>query len=118
MAPPATSVVVSQLLMDALLEIRMGRAGDSLEPALLIWALGKMNRMLDKWNADPAAKFDVGFASYAPVALQQAYSLGPNAANWAVAAGRPTRITGANLILAGSTPAVRTRINVRDDRWW
>lgn len=117
MPAPATSVAVSQLLMDALLEIRMGRAGDSLEPALLIWALGKLNRMFDKWNADPAAKFDMGFNAYTPIALQQLYTLGPSAANWA-ATHRPDRIKGANLILAGASPAVRTPITVRDDDWW
>jgi hypothetical protein len=117
MPTPATSVVVSQLLVEALLEIRMGRAGDSLEPELLQWALGKLNRLFDKWNADPAAKFDIGFATYTPIANQQTYTIGPSAANWAVT-NRPDRIKGANLILAGSTPAVRTPITVRDDQWW
>lgn len=117
MAAPATSVVVNQLLFDALIEIRFGRAGDSPEPELLQWALGKLNRMLDKWNADPAAKFDTGFATYAITANQQTYTLGPSAANWVVT-GRPDRIKGANLILAGTAPAVRTPITVRNDAWW
>lgn len=119
MPAPATSVTVNQLLIDALMEIRMGRAGDSLEPELLEWARGKMNRLLDKWNADPAATFDVGFNTYALVALQQDYTLGPSAANWAIAAGtRPEAITAANLILTTSTPNVRVPLNVRDDQWW
>lgn len=116
MAAPATSVVVNQLLMDALLEIRMGRAGDSLEPELLQWALGKMNRLFDKWNADPEAKFDIGFASYTPIVNQQVYSLGPSSADWTVTQ-RPDHIKGANLILAGSSPAVRTPIEIVDDEW-
>lgn len=117
MATPVTSVAVNQLLLDALLEIRMGRAGDGLEPELLLWALGKLNRMFDKWNADPAAKFNTAFAPFAPVANQQVYALGPNAADWTVTQ-RPDRIKGANLILAGSSPAVRAPITVRDDGWW
>lgn len=117
MPTPVSSVVVNQLLMEALQEIRMGRAGDSLEPELLLWALAKFNRMLDKWNADPAAKYATGFAQYAPVALQQSYTLGPSSANWTVTQ-RPDRIKGANLILTGSSPAVRVPISVRDDEWW
>jgi hypothetical protein len=50
-----SSVVVNELLLEAFIEIRMGRAGDGLEPELLTWALAKFNRMLDKWNADPSA---------------------------------------------------------------
>lgn len=116
MATPVTSVVVNQLLMNALLEIRMGRAGDSLEPELLTWVLGKLNRLLDKWNADPGAKYSTGFAPFAPVANTQAYTLGPSGA-WVVTQ-RPSMIKAANLILAGSTPAVRVPIAVRDDDWW
>lgn len=116
MAQPATSVAVNQLLMEALQEIRMGRAGDSLEPELLEWARGKMNRLFDKWNADPAAKFAVGFASYAPVSGTQAYTLGPSGV-WVVTQ-RPDRIKGANLILAGTSPAVRIPIDIVDDQWW
>lgn len=119
MAAPATSVLVSILLAEALLEIRMGRAGDSLEPELLEWARGKMNRLLDKWNADPAATFDVGFNTYATVAAQQDYTLGPTATDWVITNGtRPEAITGANLLLASSSPVVRVPLNIRDDAWW
>lgn len=116
MPTPVSSVVVNQLVIEALMEIRMGRAGDSLEPELVTWGGAKMNRLLDKWNADPKAKYSTSFAPFTPVANTQAYTLGPTG-TWVVTQ-RPDRIKGANLILAGTSPAVRVPITVRDDQWW
>lgn len=112
-----SSVTVNQLLLEAFIEIKAGRAMDALEPELLLWALGKVNRMFDKWNADPSARYSVGFASYTPTVSHQPHTIGPNSADWAVTQ-RPDKIYGANLILNTSTPAVRIPITVRDDHWW
>jgi len=112
-----SSVTVNQLLLEAFIEIKAGRAMDTMEPELMLWALGKLNRMFDKWNADPSTTFNVGFTSYTPTINHQPHTLGPNSADWAVTQ-RPDRIRGANLILNTVTPAVRIPITVRDEYWW
>lgn len=113
-----SSVVVNQLLLEAFIEIRFGRAMDTLEPELLDWGLGKLNRMLDKWNADPMAKYNAGFTSYTPTTNHQPHTIGPSGADWSAPLGRPNKITGANLILNTSNPSVRIPITVRDEYWW
>lgn len=113
-----SSVVVNQLLLEAFIEIRFGRASDTLEPELLNWALGKLNRMLDKWNADPTTDFNTNFTSYTPTVNHQPHTIGPSGADWVAALGRPDRILGANLIINTVSPAVRIPINVRDEAWW
>lgn len=112
-----SSVVINQLLLEAFIEIRYGRAMDTLEPGLLEWARGKLNRMLDLWNADPSADFHATFTSYTPVINTSPMTIGPNAANWAATA-RPDKITGANVVLNNVSPAVRVPIRIQDAQWW
>lgn len=112
-----SSVVVNQLCLEALIEIRFGRPGDSPEPDLLDWMCGKLNRMLDKWNADPSASFETTFASYTPTALHAPHTIGPTG-DWVVPSGRPVAIQGANVVLNTVTPAVRIPIRIRDAEWW
>jgi len=112
-----SSVSVSDLLVEAAAEIRVTRFGGTLEPGVSRGLLGKLNRMLDLWNADPQAKYNVGFQSFTPTVNHAPHTLGPNSADWVVTA-RPDRIKGANLILNTVTPAVRIPIRIRDDKWW
>lgn len=111
------SVAAQVIVADALAEIRVARAGDVLEPDMLDFGMGKLNRLLDRWNADPRARFNVGFQSFVPTPNHQPHTLGPNAADWAVTQ-RPVKIQGANLILNTVTPAVRVPLTIRDDGWW
>lgn len=112
-----SSVVVNQLLLEALIEIRMGRAGDNPEPDLLNWMLGKLNRMLDKWNADPSTPYRNTFTSFTPTPNHAPHTIGPTG-DWVMAGGRPDVILGANVVLNTVSPAVRIPITIRDDRWW
>lgn len=111
------SVVVSDLIAEALTDIRAIRAGDTMAPELQAFALAKLNRLLDRWNADPRAAFNAGFASYTLTPNHQPHTIGPSGADFTVI-GRPTRIQGANLILTTVTPAVRLPIRIRDAAWW
>jgi hypothetical protein len=111
------SVVVSDLITDAFTEIRAARAGDVLAPELMAWGLGKLNRLLDRWNADPRADFNAGFASYTLTPSHQPHTIGPSAADFAVTQ-RPATIEGANLILTTVSPVVRLPLTLRDKAWW
>lgn len=116
---PATGLAaapVSQIVLDAVIEVRVGRAADSLEPEVQAWVVRKLNRMFDKWNADPAANYAVGFASYTPTVNVGTRTLGPGG-QW-VTSQRPDHLKGANVILNTSTPVVRVPITLRDEYWW
>lgn len=111
------SVAASEVITDALFEIRMGRAGDVIAPELMAWGLGKLNRLFDRWNADPRASFNGGFASYTLTPNHQPHTIGPSGADFTVTQ-RPRAILGANLILTTSSPTVRLPLALRDKRWW
>lgn len=111
------SVLAQVVITDALKELRVVRSGDSVEPDLLDDGLGKLNRLLDRWNANPRARYAVGFSSYTLTTNHQPHTIGPNSADFTVAM-RPVRIKGANLILTSVSPAVRVPLNIRDDAWW
>lgn len=111
------STLVSQIIKDAVIEIGVGRAADTFEPGLMDWGLGKMRRILDRWNATPGAKYAQVFTSYTPTIAHNPHTLGPSSADWSVTQ-RPAKILGANLVLNTVSPAVRVPINVRDEYWW
>jgi hypothetical protein len=81
------------------------------------FGIGKLNRLLDRWNADPRARYTVGFTSFTPTPNHQPHSIGPNGADWTVTQ-RPRAITAANLILNSVTPNVRIPLGIKDQAWW
>lgn len=111
------SVIVSDLIVEAYAEIRVARAGDTLAPELLAFGVSKLNRLLDRYNADPRAAHTVGFQSFVPTPNHAPHTIGPNSADWTIT-GRPTKIIGANVILNTVSPAIRLPIRIRDDEWW
>lgn len=111
------SVAAGVVVTDAMCEIRMARAGDVLSPDDMDFGMGKLNRLLDRWNADPRAGFAVGFTSFTPTVNHQPHTIGPNTADWTVTQ-RPMSIVAANLILNTVTPAVRIPLRIRDVSWW
>lgn len=115
-----TSIAIPDVLLAAAIEIQVGRAGGSLEPGVSSWMLQKLNRLLDRWNATPEAAYVKQFASYVPTVNHAPHTLGPAVgADWSTnGAGRPTRITRANLILNTVTPNVRVPIRVRNFEWF
>lgn len=115
-----TPITVSDMLVDAAVEIQVVRAGGTLEPGVAAWMLRKFCRLVDRWNATPGATFDQPLQSFVPTPNHQPHTLGPSAADWALTEARPNAILGANVILNTSTPNVRIPIAVHNDggRWW
>jgi hypothetical protein len=112
------SVSVTDLLTDALVEIRAARAGDTVAAEILAFALGKLNRLFDRWNANPEAKYRMGFASYTLTPNHQPHTIGPSAADFTVTQ-RPARIEAASLVLTSVTPNVRIPLDVHHEAaWW
>lgn len=111
------SVIVSDLVTSAYAEIRVARPGDTLEPALMDFGVDKLNRLIDRYNANPRATYVVGFQSFVPIPNHAPHTIGPNSADW-LQTGRPTFIRGANIILNTVSPAIRIPIQIRDREWW
>jgi hypothetical protein len=113
-----TSVGIPDLLLDAAVEIRVARAGGTLEPGVAAWMLRKLNRLIDRWNATPGASFSTPFQSFTPTVSHAPHTLGPSSADWALTTGRPNKILGANVVLNTVTPNVRIPIRIRDVVWF
>lgn len=112
-------VTTRQVLIDALVELGVYSIAENPSAADLQVALGKLNRLLDNWNAERAAVYADTFVSYTLVPNLQPHTIGPAAETptW-TATQRPVAIAGASVVLDNVTPAVYTPITLRDAQWW
>lgn len=116
-ATGSSAVAIQTLLEEALQEIGVLGAEETGDPADVSFALRKLNRLLDDWNAIREAVYGELFTSYTLTPNLQPHTIGPNSATFTVTQ-RPVDLLGANLILTNVTPNVRTPITLRDSDWW
>lgn len=115
---------VSDLLVGALTEIRVARAGDTPSPDDMATMLFLFNEYLDALNADSRAIYTVGFETFTLTPALQPHTIGlvANTPTFAVSVGRPSRILNANLILADNIRVPFRRLNgargILDDAEW
>lgn len=104
------------IVTDALAELNVFAAGDTIPPDDADFVLRKMNRVIDLWNADGASSYGDSFTSYTLTPALQPHTIGPTG-TFAVATP-PEVIDGANYITGTGTSAVRIPIAIRDRFWW
>lgn len=113
------SILVTTLIKDALLELGVVRPAETPTADQSVVSLRILNRILDDWNADERAVYNVSFQEYTFIPDQQLHTIGPAASSpdftYTI---RPERIVGANVLLNTTTPTVKVPINIRDDSWW
>lgn len=80
------------------------------------FVLGKLNRLLDTWNADRGAVYAAAFATYNLTPNLSPHTIGPTGTF--VVGQRPVSIDDAGLVLNNVTPNVRLPIRIRTDQWW
>ncbi|HEX7796744.1 MAG TPA: hypothetical protein VF456_20420 [Vicinamibacterales bacterium] len=102
---------------EAAQEIGAVALGDPLPAADAMTMLGKIQRLLNNWNADRRAVYATSFDTYTLVPNLSPHTIGPTGATF-TATIRPVSLDGVNLILSdGGTPTNLT-ITVRDNQWW
>lgn len=96
------STTWSDLLTNALAEIRVARAGDVVNADDLALASYHANLLLDLMNADGRALFATAFQTFTLTPSLQPHTVGlsANTPTFSVSVGRPTRILQANIILS------------------
>ncbi len=102
------------ILKDALKELGAIGVADTPDADVSTFALGKLNRVIDNFNAEGANISAQQLLSYTLTPSLQPHTIGPSGATWTATAA-PVSILGANLILTGG---IRYPIAVRDARWW
>lgn len=111
------SITVNAFLTAALVEIRSARGGDVVNPDDMDLALLLFNELLDALNVDHRAIYTRAFTTFTLTPNLQPHTIGltANTPTLTVTIGRPTRILGANLVLANT---INSPITIRDDDWW
>lgn len=113
------AIPVSTLLTNALLEINAFQQGETIPAEDSAFALSKLNRILDQWNARRAYVYNISFTSYTLTPNHQPHLIGPGLSSPDFAAAvRPVEIIAANIVMTSVTPNVRVPLSIRDDAWW
>lgn len=108
----------TELITDALTELRVARAGDVISPEDAALGLLRLNRLFDDWNADGDSPWTVLFSTFTLTPNLSPHTIGPSGATFTVSNIRPVEILGANLIFSTTSPNVYTPITIRDWQWW
>lgn len=100
------------LVTDAFYEVNILGAGEVLTPEDLAFGLGKLNRILDSWNAKHEAAYCDVFSTFTLTPALSPHTIGP--AGTFVVTQRPVSIEGISLIVSGT----KTPIWIRDQAWY
>lgn len=107
----------ADLVTDVFYELGYLAPGETASDVDVQFVLGKINRLLDNWNADRMAVYAEVFTTYVLTASLQPHTIGPSGQTF-TATQRPVSIDGAALILTDVTPNVRNPIDLIDaDEW-
>ena len=105
---------ISEMVTQSFVEVRVARAGESLEPENMALGLYLFNRRLDSWNANQRAVYSEAFSTALTLtASQSPHTIGPSGdLNITV---RPVRLLSVeiNIGSSGYIPG-----NVRDAAWY
>lgn len=100
------------LVTNAAKELNIVDASDVLDAADAVFILGKLNRILDRWNGLGIASYVVQFYTPTLTPSLQPHTIGPTGV--LLFAVRPDSIPGANRF-DGTT---KTPIRIHDEQWW
>jgi len=111
------SVAVDTLVTDAYREIQVFGVGQTPDADTSDWAVRKLQRLLNLWNADSQTVWALTFLEETIVPNLNPSTIGPSGATFTVAQ-RPVKLYGANVILNNVSPVIRTPLTLRDWQWW
>lgn len=115
------SLTVQDVFRDALLEIAVIDPLDPVPPEMLDLALLRCNSILDQWNAEQIATYNVDFSTFSTTSRLSPHTIGlaANSPTWTVTTNRPVSILGANRYQGTGTGLVKIGpIEIVDDAWW
>lgn len=110
------SVLVTDLIANSMKEIGALAPGETPTSDEQTDILGKLNRLLDRWNTQRLYTYNVNFVNYTLTPNLQPHTIGPSG-TFTVSV-RPVEIKWAAIILNNVTPNVTSPLTLRDDDWW
>lgn len=107
----------TDLITSAALEAGILGAGETLGVEDAPWILEKLQRLIDKFNAQRGVIFNHSFSLFNLQANHAPHTIGPGG-DFQVAV-RPIKILSASFVLnGGSSNPVDLPVRIRDDEWW
>ena len=116
MAANSITVTALQVITAAMQEIGALAMGETPSNDDQAWVLQKLQRLIDRYNADRAKIYNVNFTTFTPPASTQPITIGPTGT--LSVNQRPVEIPSIGLMLANTSPQVKLYLNRRDQRWW
>ena len=107
------AVEVNEIVTDALTEIGKHGLGQTPDSAVAAFVLGKLNRLLDLWNARRLAVYADEFDTLTLTSALQPHTIGPNSATFTEAI-RPVSIDAAQIVVDD----IASVVTIRDAGWW
>ena len=113
-------MTAQDICIAALQEVNISDPVDAPQQADLSFVLGKLNRLLDNWNADRWAVYADQFLDFTITPNLNPHTIGltANSPTWTVTGNRPESIEGMVLILTSGAPNARSYMRKRDAQWW
>lgn len=114
------SISVTDFIRLALMEIRVARAGQVVNPNDNADALLILNEYLDRLNATDRALYDTTQTTFTLTANLQPHTIGlaANSPTFSVSISRPTRIISANIVLSGNIRAPEGGLTLLNAQQW
>lgn len=116
-SPNVRQVKVMDIITNAMLEIGVLAPGETPSSPEATFALSKLNRLLDNWNAEELFVYDVQFTRLTLTPNKNPHTIGPVGADFS-ANPRPVDVEFANLILTDQSPEIRKPLGLIDDIQW
>src|SRR3972149_6140403 len=108
-------MTIQDLCQDALLEIGVLAQGESIQAGDAAFTLGKLQRLLNSWNANRRAVYATTFVTNPLTPSLSPHTTGPTGATWTVTQ-RPGSIAGAGGGRGGARGAARAIAGLREQR--
>lgn len=116
-APNSITVTALDIIKAAMQEIGALAGGETIALDDSAWALQKLQRLIDRYNAREPMVYNVNFTLFPnPPLNTQPITIGPGA-QFDVNQ-RPVSIISAAVVLNQSTSNVDVPMNIRDEQWW
>lgn len=111
---------VLDLITESLEEIGAYGQGEVPEAEDAAFALSKLQRMIDAWNAQEIKVYNTIFQQYVIVPGLQPATIGAtgSGATYETPIGRPVRIVAGNVLLNNVVPYVKSPLNIRKEQFW
>ena len=102
------------MITQSLTELRVARAGDTINPEDMTLGLYLFNRLLDQWNANGRAVYAERFDDFTLTASLSPHTIGPTGATWTLAV-RPVKLFACQINIGSNT---FIPVTVRDAAWY